>query len=242
VRVILALVDRGPSSVSEVAEALGDLAIERPDDLDRHGVAVRPVMTSSGLCRFGLYASSACCQFPGGRHAPTAPRPRVCVRRVADVRVAMPASLAASRTWPSRTASARGLRVIRAAVCVQAAVLRLDLPDAPRSPRQPEALSRLLVEDEIRRRDPLIDAAPDHLFAQGTGAPRIPTPAAQEMNAISGPALPTRQPRPSRLVMSIGRLELWLSWSSRSDGRLVSAAYSRPAYYCLIGDVTSPDE
>jgi len=57
---------------------------------------------------------------------------------------------------------------------------------------------------------------------------RIPTPPHRMMNAISGRHSRPGQPRPSRAGHGrSGGSNLWLSWSSRSEGRLVSAAYSR---------------
>ena len=80
-------------------------------------------------------------------------------------------------------AAPAGSGVIRTAICVQAAVLRLDLPDACEDlPLQPEPLTRLLVEDEVRGRDATgRRRRRDHLFGgDGAGAREDPDPAAQD--------------------------------------------------------------
>jgi len=84
------------------------------------------------------------------------------------------------RTWPLELHRPAGAGVVRTAVRVETTVVGLDVTD-PREdlPLQPEALTRLLVEDEIRRRDPLIDAGAgppvfggDRTGARGGSRPR----------------------------------------------------------------------
>ena len=154
------------------------------------------------------------------------------VRRVADVRVGDAGEPGRfderGRLELHRPA---GSGVVRTAVCVETAVVGLDVPDAREDlPLQPEALTRLLVEDEIGGRDATDRRRRrDHLFGgDGAGAREDPDPAAQddECDQRPGAADQAAEAKPAGHGRS-GGSNLWLSWSSRSDGRLVSAAYSR---------------